>query len=206
MPKNIKILICGLGAIGSHLIGEIVECVKQNQIPADIQFDIADDDIVECKNVKFQNFTSDEIGESKATALANRYRDFCWLEPLNTKIEKIKQLQGYNLVICCADNFVVRELIFRYCHKNNADFLDGRAEGRLIMAFQKTKSFKNKTDLEVDLGTLNLKDEDSGSCQRKADLEKGYLQKGYKIVALCLTQMLLNYLRGEENHKILIRI
>jgi len=37
------------------------------------------------------------------------------------------------------------------------------------------------------------------SCQDKADLEKGHIQFGNRIIALWGTQMLLNLLRGHDN-------
>ena len=158
---NKKILIVGVGGIGSALISEIVECVKQEQISPEIEFDIADNDIVEIKNIKYQNFTADDVGENKATCLANRYKNECWIEPINKRIETEKQLEGYDLIICCADNFVVRKLIFEYCHKNNVEFIDGRAEGRMIMVFPKMKGLL----LERSLETLDMKNNENLSCQ-----------------------------------------
>jgi molybdopterin/thiamine biosynthesis adenylyltransferase len=193
-----KILIVGCGGIGGYIIRNIADYVRYGQISADLEFNIADDDIVECKNVKFQNFETDDVGENKAVCLAHRYRDYAWIEAIQKRIEKESQIKGYDLIICCADNMQVRKLIFEYCHKNSIEFIDLRAEGRFIMAFQ-------KTDLQVDLETLDTEKE-TGSCQREYELKKGILQNGFRIVAEIGLQMLLNFLRKQKNNKILMRI
>ena len=194
-----KILIIGCGGVGSWLVQEIAEAVKQEQIEPTARFDIADNDIVELKQITYQNFTFKDIGKYKAVALADRYKEYAFIRPVKERILKREQLNGYDLVICCADNTLVRELLFRYCHENNKDFIDLRAGGRYIMAFQ-------KSSLKTDLATLDLADRTNGSCQKDEDTEKGWVQNGNKIVAMVGIQMLLNYLRGEKNNKILIKI
>ena len=194
-----KILIIGCGGVGSWLIREITEAVRQEQIEPTIRFDIADNDMVELRQLDYQNFNTKDIGKNKAGVLANRYKDYAFIYPIKERILKREQLEGYNLIICCADNTLVREMLFRYCHQHNKDFIDLRAEGRYIMAFQ-------KSSLNTDLATLDLADKTNGSCQDDEDIEKGWIQKGNKIVAMVGIQMLLNYLRGEKNNKILIKI
>ena len=70
-----KTLIVGCGGIGSWLINEIAEAITQGQIDFHSCFDIADNDIIECKNVKFQNFKDKDIGKNKALQLSKRYPD-----------------------------------------------------------------------------------------------------------------------------------
>ncbi len=194
-----KTLIIGVGGIGSWLIEEIAKAVNQEQIELENEFYIADDDMVEINQITYQNFTTKEIAESKAKVLAKRFKDIALIYPITKRIMTEKQLEGYNLIICCADNTIVRELVFRYCHKNNIDFIDLRAEGRYVMAMP-------KGTLEGDLSTLDLEDRASGSCQKESDLRKGWIQKGNKIIAMIGIQMLLNYFRGERNSKMLLRI
>lgn len=194
-----KILIIGVGGIGSWLIQEIAEAVRQGQIEPRVRFEIADNDMVELRQIDYQNFSTKDIGRSKAEILARRYKDQVFICPIEERILNKEQLEGYDLIICCADNAVVRELLFRYCHDCNKDFIDLRAEGRYVMAFQ-------KSNLKTDLATLDLEDKADGSCQKEEDKEKRWIQKGNKIVAMVGIQMLLNYLRGEKNNKILIKI
>ncbi len=195
-----KTLIVGCGGIGSWLINEIAEAITQGQIDFHSCFDIVDNDIIECKNVKFQNFKDKDIGKNKALQLSKRYGENALISPIQERIISEEQLKGYDLIICCADNTTTRYMIFEYCHKNNIQFIDLRARGRYIMALQKS------ADLRADLDTLDLEDTISGSCQTKEDLEQGILQMGNKIVAVIGCQMLLNFIRGIQNSKILMRI
>jgi len=194
-----KILICGCGGVGSNTIKFIADSVRQEQIDLETHFFIADNDLIEEKNLKYQNFTIDDLGENKAEVLAKRYRDEMVVNPLNKRIETEKDLEGYDLILSCVDNMETRKLIFEFCHKNNKDYLDFRSEGRMVMAFQ-------KTNLKDDLETLDVTDKNSGSCQREYDTERAIIQKSYLISSAIAIQMLLNYLRGEKNYKILMRI
>lgn len=194
-----KILIIGVGGIGSWLIEEIARAIEIGQISPTVKFEIADNDMVEIKQLYYQNFKDEDIGESKAEILARRFKDYA-LKPIKKRITEKEQLKGYDLIICCADNNPIREMVFKFCHKNNKDFIDLRAESRYVMVLPKGKS------LEADLETLDLKDITDGSCQKESDLERGWIMYGNKIVAMMGIQMLLNYLREQRNNKILIRV
>ena len=113
-----KILIIGVGGIGSYIIEEIKDCVVQNQIDFNTKFYISDDDIVEIKNIKYQNYKEEDVGDKKTLSLERRYRDTINIIPM-TNIISSAQLKEFDLIICCADNFRVRKIIFEYCHKNN---------------------------------------------------------------------------------------
>ena len=194
-----KILIIGMGGIGSWLIEEVARAIEIEQISPTIKFEIADNDIVEINQVCYQNFKDCDIGESKARVLARRFEDYAF-KPINKRITEKGQLRGYDLIICCADNNPIRETVFKFCHENNKDFIDLRAEGRYVMAFQKNKN------LEADLETLDLTDITNGSCQKESDMKKDWIMYGNKIVAMIGIQMLLNYLREQRNNKILIKV
>ena len=137
----------------------------------------------------------------------NIYRVIFEAEPIPNSVrqagfggsDRYKDLEGYDLILSCVDNMETRKLIFEFCHKNNKDYLDFRSEGRMVMAFQ-------KTNLKDDLETLDVTDKNSGSCQREYDTERAIIQKSYLISSAIAIQMLLNYLRGEKNYKILMRI
>ncbi len=194
-----KILVVGCGGIGSYLIGDIAEAVRQEQINLNISFTIADNDMAELNQVKYQNFMEDEIGENKAEILSKRYSELMVVNSMKKRIEKEDQLKGYDPIICCVDNSPTRELIFRYCHDKGIEFIDLRAKGRYVMAFQ-------KSELNTDLKTLDLTDKLDGSCQKQNDIERGLIQYGNRIVAVIGLQMLINHLRGKKNSRILMRI
>ena len=112
-----KIMIIGAGGIGSFLI-PLLDKTGLYKIT------VNDPDIVEKKNISYQNFEIDEIELKKVTAMQDRYKSVVKAEPFLVLNEK--QIEGYDLVICCADNLDVRRLLYR----SSCNWLDLRAQGR----------------------------------------------------------------------------
>ena len=112
-----KILVIGAGGIGSFLI-PLLDKVEMYDIS------VADPDVVEKKNLPYQNFNADDVGENKASVMGNRYRSI--LGGSQYPILTEKQMQGYDLVICCVDNLGVRKTLYN----TSVKWLDLRAQGR----------------------------------------------------------------------------
>ncbi|MFH2106504.1 MAG: ThiF family adenylyltransferase [Candidatus Micrarchaeota archaeon] len=186
-----KILVVGAGGIGSWLVEEIAACMEQGQIDAFTEITVADNDIVEVEQVKYQNFQLEEAGMIKAKALAQRFKAV-GIKAKPERIEKESQLKGYDFIVMCVDNDITRELVIRHCHKEGTDFLDLRATGRHIFVMP-------KRSLKQNLSFIDSQDKGEYSCQEEEDLEQGLVQKGNKIAAMIGLQMLLNSLRGHEN-------
>lgn len=186
--KKPNILIIGAGGIGSYLIKEVDNLLKQNQVNSEVI--LSDFDIVELKNIKYQNFNVSDIGKKKVDVLSDRY-----LLASVEKIEKESQLEPYELFIICVDNAQTRKLITDYCYKKEKYFIDLRSEGRAVAIFTSeiSKEDYNKT--------IDLEDKESRSCQLAFELEDNIIQEGNKIVAMIGCQLLLNYLREELNQK-----
>lgn len=194
-----NILQIGCGGIGSYLISEIAECIEQEQINIfSNKIAVADSDIVELEQIRYQNFKDSEVGKNKAKALANRHKLFGerLFKAITQRIERKCQLKNYDLIILCVDNEKTREIVIRYCHEHNKEFIDLRTTGRRIFAMPKEKRLQDNLKF-VDIGDLK-----EYTCQDIADLEKGWIQKGNKIVAQIGNQMLLNLLRGHSNRTI----
>jgi len=115
-----KILIIGVGGIGSFLF-EILAKTNNYAIT------IADPDTVEMKNTYYQNFYAEDVGNYKVDCLN-------WGSPTKSRYEILtaKQIKGYDLVICCADNLDVRRLVYRLGFQSECkgEWLDLRAQGR----------------------------------------------------------------------------
>lgn len=190
-----KALIIGCGGIGSHFISELCRCIEYGQISPEINIFIADNDIVEVEQVKYQNFTFDEAGMNKADALAIRLKLF-GLKAIQKRITTEKQLKGYDFIVLCVDNEPTRQLVVSYCFKKDIDFIDLRARGRTISAFPKLES---ATD---NLKFIDGKDTQGYSCQNAESLQQGRIDLGNRIIALIGIQMWLNKIRG-MNHKII---
>ena len=65
--KNREVLIIGCGGIGSYLIPLLDKTGLY-------KLTVFDPDIVELKNITYQNFEENEIGENKAKTLRDRYK------------------------------------------------------------------------------------------------------------------------------------
>lgn len=188
-----NLLIIGAGGIGSHLIKHICECIEQEQIDAfDYNITIADSDIVELEQMRYQNFKADEMGKNKAEVLAERFKDY-GVEAIKDRIRNEKQMKEFDIFVLCVDNDKTREAVIRYCFKNDKEFIDLRATGRRIFAMPKEKK------LEENLKFVDSTDFNEYSCQDKDDLKKGWVQRGNRIVAEMGCQMLLNFARGHNN-------
>ena len=112
-----KILIIGTGGIGSFLI-QFLDKVELYNIT------VADPDSVEKKNITYQNFDINDVGELKVQAIANKYKSV--MVGSKYPILTEKQMEGYDLVICCVDNLSVRRTLYNTTLK----WLDLRAQGR----------------------------------------------------------------------------
>ena len=112
-----KILIIGTGGIGSFLTQYLDKVGLYN-------ITVADPDSVETKNLTYQNFKRGHVGQNKASVMMNEYETVNHYSKFPILTEK--QMQGYELVICCVDNLSVRRTLYNTSIK----WLDLRAQGR----------------------------------------------------------------------------
>ena len=189
--KHYNILVIGCGGGGSYVVEEICKKIKQGQLSASLT--IADDDMVEPKQIKFDhNFTMEDIGRNKARVLADKEFE---IKAIPRRIIKYQQLKAQDIIILCVDNDKTREMVIKYCHRYDfIEFFDLRATGRRMFVMPKEKK------IEDNLKHIDSKDKKEYSCQEKDDEEKGYIQETHKIVALWGVQMLLNLVRGHDNY------
>jgi len=110
-----KIMIIGAGGIGSFLI----PLLDKTEL---YEMSVYDPDIVEEKNLTYQNFFKNELNKKKVDALGNRYNIKANPYPVLTA----NQLKGFDLVICCADNLDIR----RTMYNSKCKWLDLRAQAR----------------------------------------------------------------------------
>ena len=186
-----KILIIGGGGIGSYLVAELNDVVAYEQISPYTKFCVADADIVELKQLRYQKF--DEAGKNKAKSLKKMYDKILDIQAYDKRITREGQLIGFGIIILCVDNEKTRKLVMDYCYKTNKEFIDLRATGRRIFALPKQRLQKDS------LKFVDEEDNREYSCQEKEDKEQGRIQLGNRIVARIGVQMLLNLLRGHSN-------
>src|SRR3954466_10851135 len=106
-----KILFCGVGALGSHALF----------MARDLQHELAaiDFDRVETKNLASQWFVKQMIGKNKATALKMQFLNFydVKLQDYTVKLTALNVealLSGADLVVDCFDNAESRHLVQDY--------------------------------------------------------------------------------------------
>ncbi len=112
-----KVLVIGAGGIGSFLI-PLLDKVGMYDIT------VADPDKVETKNLPYQNFQAKDVGQNKALVMEYNYETTNKASKFPILTEK--QMQGYDLVICCVDNLSVRRTLYN----SKVKWLDLRAQGR----------------------------------------------------------------------------
>ena len=177
MKKN-KILVIGAGGIGSYLI-EVLNRTKCYDIT------VADPDKYEQKNLTYQFCSTDEIGTNKASATTGKYHN---VKNIKYPILTAKQIWGYDLVVCCADNLDVRRLLYR----ENCAWLDLRAQGRNC-AYISYRADRNKHDV------LLAGPEGSFSCQGESWDGSANAQHFSHIIAAGMgAQWIHRYFAGDD--------
>jgi hypothetical protein len=118
-----KILIIGVGGIGSYLTPLLHKTGLYD-------LHIADPDIVEEKNLYYQNFNTSHLGKKKVNCIVEH--DVLGLRHIYPILTDSQLEGGYDLIICCADNLDARRLVYRQGFGDNAKtmWLDLRAQGR----------------------------------------------------------------------------
>ena len=116
--QQVRILVCGVGAIGSNLVDNLVRQGFGN-------IDILDYDVVEAHNIGTQTYGVYDVGQFKVDALSRKiYRDTKMVvNGLNKElvVDNKDILQGYDLIIDTFDNNAARKTVFDYCSELDID-------------------------------------------------------------------------------------
>lgn len=120
--KNKKIILIGCGGVGSVLAELLVRGGFLNLI-------LVDNDLIDETNLQRQNFTENQIGNSKSSSLANRIKSID--KKVKVKViydildkSNIKNIcEKSDLILDCSDNFETRELINSYCEINKKNWI-----------------------------------------------------------------------------------
>jgi len=185
------VAIIGAGGIGSHfcrILGRMLDSKQLGQLgPAD--FVVFDFDVVEPKNVRWQDFSMTDIGVPKAMLMSLWYG-------YTAKVKRFAEndLPEYTSYIIAADNAKVRGLVFNYSKKVKRSFVDMRAEGDMYAVFTDACSIEAlkdslKPDPENTVGA---------SCQRINDQENNVVQLGNWMAAVAGMDILLRRHRNAK--------
>jgi len=155
MNRQRKIMIIGAGGIGSYLVQFLKQINTHRKNRGLYNITVFDGDNVDIKNLGYQAYDESDVGEKKVECISGEYVN---AQPFNVLLDK--QLQGYDLVVCCADNLAVRRLLYRQGFGSDAKlkWLDLRSTGR------NAALISYKTDPKM-MDTLLIGEEGSFSCQ-----------------------------------------
>lgn len=184
-----SIAIVGAGGIGSWLAFFLYNLLENSQI-SDRLITFYDHDVIETKNIRYQNFGREDITDSKVASISARY-GFAGVEK---KIEDVTTLDC-QCIVSAVDNKLFREQLFNNFWKKGPYWIDLRSEGRIFGFYTK---HTNNT-LKTLLSTLPKDSDNNGSCQLQWELENNVIQQGNKIIAAMGSQLILNWHRKQDN-------
>jgi hypothetical protein len=180
--------VIGAGGIGSFFCALLDDMVRGNQL-AMIMSNVTlyDFDVVETKNLLYQEYDTEEVGMYKASIIAYRYG-------MNASFVRFDAAKGgdHSFVFLCADNPGVRRDVYTTFPKAGKGFIDMRSEGDTYCVFT------HETPEDVLMKSLGEAPEsvEGRSCQLAADLTKREVQLGNRMAGIAGMQMLLNIVRG----------
>jgi len=181
-----KVAIIGCGGIGSYLFEFINRSIMNKQLPSSIEFTAFDGDSVEHKNLTYQNFLIKDIARNKASALASRY-------PMVTPVARFatkEDLEKFDMSILCVDNNNLRQAALALYQEKAIDFIDLRANGRMIGVYFPENNYEKVTDFRIT---------DSTSCQQEYQMREQLVDYGNLIIASIGIQLIVNNHRGTLN-------
>ena len=187
MTKEVKVCLIGAGGIGSTLVHFIAPSLSKSKTKID--FHIFDSDIVEDRNIQFQQFSNSDIGFTKVSCISKSYssRGF-HIKAIESDIDDDTDLSCFDYVICAVDNAKARKLV----HSKSKKWIDLRStgDGCVYLTDKTSQSLIEAMTIE----------NSRGSCQQEGAIESGFIEYGYAICAATGAQWLHDYLRfGDSN-------
>ena len=194
---NRKILIIGVGGIGSYL-APVLDKTGLYDIT------IADPDILESKNLLYQNYSKPKFLTSENKKKVEQL-DMVKVNKIPYHILTQRQLLGYDLVVCCADNLAVRKLLYSQGFGKEAKikWLDLRAQARngALISYLTDKKF-SETFLNGPDGSFSCQGEDFNKTKNASDLHFTHV-----VIAGYGAQWIQRWLNGDDvADKIIINV
>ena len=141
-----KILICGVGAIGSNLAA-LLAC----DLKGEHEITVLDKDAIEERNVQAgtQFYQKDQVGMSKVEAL--QYNIYKWYERevdiVQTNILSGISIPPPDLVLDCFDNYQARDFIQYLWMNSKWNLLHLRFSDQFTFAIEWAENYKVPTDI-----------------------------------------------------------
>lgn len=187
-----EIVVIGAGGIGSFLAEHLDNLIDSDQIdPKEYRFTFFDDDIVEHKNIMYQNFDPEDIDSKKTEALELKFLNLTFeTDRIDEDKLKIKASRNdLDLSVLCADNNKIRREVYNIKKNYCIPFIDARANGKVVGIYS--------SDTRDYLSTLS-KDEGNHSCQNPFQIAKNEIEFGNVVVAAMAAQHILDFIRRKK--------
>jgi hypothetical protein len=186
---NIKILIVGLGGIGSQLTELIVPALSISKYK--VELTLMDGDVVEENNLAHQRFSNEDEHHSKVEVLHRRYQYYDNVKTIahNNNLTTQSQLNGYDIIVVAVDRQEPRNLV----HNSDAYWVDLRCQGDgwLLIDSDTNTSILNKIP----------NNKQPVGCQLPGAIESGNIEFGFAAVAALGAQWVIQKLRIINGHQ-----
>ncbi|MCH2649450.1 MAG: ThiF family adenylyltransferase [Candidatus Poseidoniaceae archaeon] len=186
---KIKILVVGLGGIGSQLTELIVPALDISGL--NVELNLMDGDVVENNNLAHQRFSSEDENSPKVEVLQQRYQRYKHVKTIahNNNLTTQSQLEGYDIIVVAVDRQEPRNLV----HKSDAHWVDIRCQGDgwLLIDSDTNRSILNKIP----------NNKQPVGCQLPGAIESGNIEFGFAAVAALGAQWVMQKLRIINGHQ-----
>ncbi|DAC60932.1 MAG TPA: hypothetical protein D7I03_01395 [Candidatus Poseidoniales archaeon] len=186
---KIKILVVGLGGIGSQLTELIVPALDISGL--NVELNLMDGDVVENNNLAHQRFSSEDENSPKVEVLQQRYQRYEHVKTIayNNNLTTQSQLEGYDIIVVAVDRQEPRNLV----HKSDAHWVDMRCQGDgwLLIDSDTNKSILDKIP----------NNKQPVGCQLPGAIESGNIEFGFAAVAALGAQWVMQKLRIINGHQ-----
>lgn len=186
--NNTKILIVGLGGIGSQLTELIVPALEISGLQVEVN--LMDGDVVEQKNLAHQRFTNTDLNQPKVTALSKRHSTYENVKviPHVNNLTSIGQLDGYDIIVVAVDREKPRNIV----HDSEAQWLDLRCQGDGWLMID--------SDTEKRILGYIPQNTQAVSCQLPGAIDEGNIEFGFAAVAALGAQWVIQKVRIINGH------
>ena len=186
--EKIKILVVGLGGIGSQLTELVVPALNISQFNVELNF--MDGDIVENNNLAHQRFSSEDEDSPKVEVLQQRYQRYEHVKTIahNNNLTSQSQLAYYDIIVVAVDRQEPRNLV----HGSDAHWVDLRCQGDGWLLID------SDTNRSIVSSIPNNKQ--PVGCQLPGAIESGNIEFGFAAVAALGAQWVMQKIRMLAGH------
>ena len=186
--EKIKILVVGLGGIGSQLTELVVPALNISQFNVELNF--MDGDIVENNNLAHQRFSSEDEDSPKVEVLQQRYQRYEHVKTIahNNNLTSQSQLADYDIIVVAVDRQEPRNLV----HGSDAHWVDLRCQGDGWLLID------SDTNRSIVRSIPNNKQ--PVGCQLPGAIESGNIEFGFAAVAALGAQWVMQKIRMLAGH------